>query len=130
MFSICDSSYVPLYLRWLYGIERKQYCGSEIFMDIIRQKKYRMFFMGTSQGTLQGLSYHLSQIDERINGMTFYELPFCNVEDFDYPGIAQMIDEICGHHLGGSGCSETGDIHEPSEALSEKGSDDCRRSRL
>ena len=28
MFSICDSSYVPLYLRWLYGIERKQYCGS------------------------------------------------------------------------------------------------------
>lgn len=52
-----------------------------------------MFFMGTSQGTLQGLSYHLSQIDERINGMTFYELPFCNVEDFDYPGIARMIDE-------------------------------------
>ncbi|MBC5605578.1 WecB/TagA/CpsF family glycosyltransferase [Bacteroides difficilis] len=93
MFSICDSSYVPLYLRWLYGIERKQYCGSEIFMDIIRQKKYRMFFMGTSQGILQGLSHHLSQIDERINGMTFYELPFCNVEDFDYPGIAQMIDE-------------------------------------
>ena len=93
MFSICDSSYVPVSLRWRYGIERKQYCGSEIFMDIIRQKKYRMFFMGTSKGILQGLSHHLSQIDERINGMTFYELPFCNVEDFDYPGIAQMIDE-------------------------------------
>lgn len=43
MFSICDSSYVPLYLRWLYGIERKQYCGSEIFMDIIRQKSTGVF---------------------------------------------------------------------------------------
>lgn len=93
MFSICDSSYVPLYLRWIYGIEREQYCGCEIFMDIIRQKKYRMFFMGTSQTTLQGLSYNLSQIDERINGMTFYELPYCEVENFDYPGIARMIEE-------------------------------------
>lgn len=93
MFSICDSSYVPLYLHWIYGIEREQYCGCEILMDIVRQKKYRMFFMGTSQQTLQGLSYHLSQIDERINGMTFYELPYREVDDFDYPGIARMIEE-------------------------------------
>ena len=49
LFSICDSSYVPVYLKWLYGINRDQYCGSEIFMDIIRSKKYRMIFMGTSQ---------------------------------------------------------------------------------
>ena len=93
LFSICDSSYVPLYLKWIYGIHREQYCGSEIFMDLIRQKKYRMFFMGTSQPTLQGLSYNLSLIDDRINGMTFYELPYRDVEEFDYPGIAQMIEE-------------------------------------
>lgn len=93
MFSICDSSYVPLYLKWLYGIKRAQYCGSEIFMDIVRTRKYRMFFMGTSQPTLQGLSNRLSRIDERIHGMTFYELPFCQVEDFDYPAIARMVEE-------------------------------------
>ena len=93
MFSICDSSYVPIYLHWLYGINREQYCGCEIFMDIIRQKKYRMFFMGTSQSTLQGLSYNLSKIDGRINGMTFYELPYCDVDSFDYQGIARMVEE-------------------------------------
>lgn len=27
MFAICDSSYVPLYLKWLYGLHHKQYCG-------------------------------------------------------------------------------------------------------
>ncbi len=52
MFSICDSGYVPLYLRWIYGIERKQYCGSEIFMDIVHRRRYRMAFLGTTQPTL------------------------------------------------------------------------------
>lgn len=91
LFSICDSSYVPLYLKWLYGINREQYCGSQIFMDIVRMKKYRMFFMGTSKNTLQGLNHQLAKIDQRINEMTFYELPYCRIEDFDYPGIAEMI---------------------------------------
>ena len=45
MFSICDSSYVPLYIRWIYGKRYEQYCGSQIFMDIIRSKRYRMIFM-------------------------------------------------------------------------------------
>ena len=28
MFSICDSSYVPLYLKWIYGKRYEQYCGN------------------------------------------------------------------------------------------------------
>ena len=63
MFSICDSSYVPLYIRWIYGKQYKQYCGSQIFMDIIRSRKYRMIFMGTSQNTLNGLKNNLLKED-------------------------------------------------------------------
>lgn len=91
-FSICDSSYVPLYLRWLYGIQVEQYCGSQIFKDIIESRKYRMFFMGASQRTLNGLKQNLSKIDRRIEGMTFYELPFQEVDDFDYKSIASMVE--------------------------------------
>ena len=32
MFSICDSGYVPLYIRWIHGIHYEQYCGSQIFI--------------------------------------------------------------------------------------------------
>lgn len=91
MFSICDSSYVPVYLKWIYGIRREQYCGSQIFMDLIRAKKYRMFFMGTSQAILDGLKSNLTKIDGRVAGMTFHELPFCTVDEFDYPSIADMV---------------------------------------
>ena len=48
MFSICDSSYVPLYLKRLYGIKRSQFCGSDIFSSVVGMKKYRQFFRGCS----------------------------------------------------------------------------------
>lgn len=92
MFSICDSSYVPLYLRWLYGIKREQYCGSQIFMDVVRKKKYRMFFLGSSAQVLKALKEKLVHYDKRIAEMDFYELPFRNVEDFDYPNIAKNVE--------------------------------------
>lgn len=92
MFAICDSGYVPLYIRWIYGKRYEQYCGSQIFMDIIRSRKYRMIFMGTSQRILDALKQNLTKIDPRIENMTFYELPYRQVDGFDYPAIASMIE--------------------------------------
>ena len=76
MFAICDSSYVPLYLRLLYGRRYRQYCGSDIFRDIVSQRRYRMAFLGT---------------DPDVGQMLFYALQFCAVNDFDYPAIARML---------------------------------------
>ena len=92
MFSICDSSWVPVFLKWIYGIERGQYCGSSIFKDVIEMKRYRQLFMGTSTKVLNALKENLATMDPAIKDMTFYELPFCNVEDFDYPAIAEMVN--------------------------------------
>lgn len=93
MFSICDSSYVPLYLKWIYGINVSQYCGSQIFHDIIASRKYRMIFLGAQQATLNGLQQNLLSTNPDVADMKFVELPFCRVEDFDYPAIAHMVDE-------------------------------------
>ena len=93
MFSICDSSYVPLYLKWIYGISREQYCGSQIFCDIVSSRRYRMIFMGTRQNVLDGLQKNLTEnYNPDCAGMQFVELPYRQVEEFDYPGIARMIE--------------------------------------
>lgn len=92
MFSICDSGYVPLYIRWIYGKRYEQYCGSQIFIDIVRSRKYRMIFMGTSQNTLKGLKENLKKENPDVEGMTFLELPYKAVEDFDYESIAREIE--------------------------------------
>ena len=93
LFSVCDSSYVPLYIRWIYGRRREQYCGSQIFSDIVALGKYRMTFMGTSQEILDGLRTNLAKINPDVAGMDFYELPFCTVDEFDYQTIARRIEE-------------------------------------
>lgn len=91
MFAICDSSYVPLYLRLLYGRRYSQYCGSDIFRDIVSQRRYRMAFLGTDQATLDALREQLGRLNPDVGQMLFYELPFCTVNDFDYPAIARML---------------------------------------
>lgn len=93
LFSICDSSWVPVYVKSIYGIKYEQYCGSEIFKDIVSSRKYRMMFMGTSQATLDGLKKELMKMNPDVEGMQFVELPFRKVEEFDYSEIANMVND-------------------------------------
>lgn len=91
MFAICDSNYVPLYLKLIYGINREQYCGSDIFRDIISSRKYRMAFVGTSNDILIPLKQELIKLNPDVENMLFMELPFCQVDEFDYRKIANTI---------------------------------------
>ena len=93
MFSVCDSSYVPLYIRLIYGERYGQYCGSEIFRDIVTSRKYRMMFLGASQEVLDGLKATVSEWNPDVADMRFVELPFLPVEQFDYEAIARMVEE-------------------------------------
>ena len=92
MFAICDSSYVPLYIKWIYGKKYQQYCGSEIFEDIVKSQKYRMIFLGTQQPVLDGLKKNLTQMNPDVAQMNFIELPFRDVKDFDYQAIAKTVE--------------------------------------
>lgn len=92
MFSICDSSWVPIFLKRIYGEKREQYCGSQIFDDFTRAACYRQLFLGTSQQTLDALKANMAQVDPKIADMCFMPLPFRAVEDFDYPAIAEMVN--------------------------------------
>lgn len=93
MFAICDSSYVPLYIKMIHGLKVGQYCGSEIFKDIISSRKYRMIFLGTQQNILDSLQQNLKNFNPDVTDMKFVELPFRTYKEFDYEEIARMIEE-------------------------------------
>lgn len=93
MFAICDSSYVPLYIKWIYGKKCPQYCGSDIFVDVVTKRKYRMIFLGTRESVLRPLQKNLAKMNPDVIDMKFVELPFCKVDEFDYPAIARMIED-------------------------------------
>ncbi|MCC8145457.1 MAG: WecB/TagA/CpsF family glycosyltransferase [Bacteroidales bacterium] len=93
LLTICDSGWVPLYLKSLYNIRREQYCGSDLLMDIVSLKKYKMMFLGSSRDILTALQQRLSSVDPEIQSMLFSSLPFREVKDFDYEQIAEQIKE-------------------------------------
>ena len=92
MFSICDSSWVPLYLKRIYGFQPEQYCGSHIFAEVTGMRKYRQIFLGTDTQTLEALRLYLLRRDPAFSGMKFIALPYRSVEDFDYGSIAAMVN--------------------------------------
>lgn len=94
MFSICDSSFVPLYIKWIYGKRFQQFSGSTIFKELVSESSYRLFFLGTNDNVLSSLKRNLSEkLNPNCSDMSFMSLPFKNAEDFDYAGIAKSIEE-------------------------------------
>ena len=63
MFSIVDSSWVPLFVKYIYGYKWEQYCGSQIFDDMTKMKHYRMYFLGSSQKVLDALKKEMVEVD-------------------------------------------------------------------
>lgn len=93
MFSICDSSWVPLFLRHLYGIRRTHYCGAQMFRDMVEGSNYRMAFLGGGAEVLRDLRTGITPWNPAVAEMPFVELPFCSVEEFDYSAIATKLND-------------------------------------
>lgn len=88
----CDGSVLAKILAWIHKEPIDSYIGADIFIKYIKMKRFRQFFLGNTREVLDGLRKNLSEIDPAIAGMRFETLPFRSVDDFDYEGIAAMIN--------------------------------------
>ena len=89
----CDGSILAKILAWIHKEPIDRYIGADIFIKYVKMCKFRQFFLGNTEEVLAGLRENLSKIDPRIADMRFETLPFKKVDEFDYEGIAQMINE-------------------------------------
>lgn len=89
--NICDSSYIPLLIRIIHGLNFKHYTGCDLFFELLKQKGYDFFFLGTNNLVLRGLKENLS-INYNVSNYYFKELPYLSVEHFDYAKIARNIN--------------------------------------
>lgn len=88
-----DSSWFPVMINCIYKTHYKNYCSADMFEEIVKRRKYRQFFLGNTQKVLDGLRNKLSEWDPAIADMEFQELPYRKVEEFDYEGIAKILNE-------------------------------------
>lgn len=92
--NICDGSVLALILGKIHGQNFKSYVGADLFLNYVHRKCYKQYFLGNTRDVLDGLRNNLKNIDSKIESMSFVELPFRKVEDFDYKAIATHINEI------------------------------------
>ena len=89
----CDGSVLAKILGKIHHEPLQSYIGADIFIKYIKMCRFRQFFLGNTQEVLDGLRENLSKIDPKIKDMRFETLPFRAVDDFDYAGIAKMIND-------------------------------------
>lgn len=89
----CDGSILAKILAHIYKQPLDSYIGADIFIKYIKMRRFKQYFLGNTPEVLAGLKNNLSKIDANIATMPFETLPFRKVEEFDYPAIAQKINE-------------------------------------
>lgn len=88
----CDGSVLAKILGMIHHEPLDSYIGADIFIKYVRMCKFKQFFLGNTPEVLAGLKENLSKIDPKISDMRFETLPFRKVDEFDYQGIADMIN--------------------------------------
>lgn len=88
----CDGSVLAKILGKIHHEPLDSYIGADIFIKYIKMCKFKQFFLGNTPEVLAGLRENLSKIDPKIKDMRFETLPFRKVDEFDYQGIADMIN--------------------------------------
>jgi len=92
--NLCDGSMLAKIIGAIHHKPFKSYIGANLFIEYVKLCRYKQFFLGNTREVLDGLKTNLSKIDPLIASMPFEELPFRKVEEFDYVGIAEMINKV------------------------------------
>lgn len=92
LINICDGSVLALILGLIHGQRFESYIGADLFDKYVGMRKYKQFFLGNIRPVLERLRENLARTDPAIADMPFEELPFKDVDGFDYPAIAAMIN--------------------------------------
>lgn len=88
----CDSSWLPIFINKIHKTNYSNYYSADLFFELIRKKQYRHFFLGSNQRVLDSLRQSLEQYAPAIATMQFMELPFVEVQSFEYEKIAETIN--------------------------------------
>ena len=93
-FNICDGSLLSSMIGFLYKKKFDSYPGPDFFMDKIRERKYTHTFLGSTQENLKCLKSELYKVDVNVTKSLFLELPFMDVEDFNYEEISRKVNKF------------------------------------
>jgi len=90
----CDGSSIAILAGYLHKKKFSTYTGPEIFSKYVKQNRYKQYFIGNTKEMHEGLKARFIELNYNIEQFKFEALPFLDVNDFDYPSIAENINNF------------------------------------
>lgn len=92
-FNLCDGSSIAILASRIHNKELKPYTGPDLFMKYV-STKYKQCFVGNTEENLIKMEKEMRKTGLDTSRFKYIPLPFRKVEDFDYPSIANEINEF------------------------------------
>lgn len=94
----CDGSYIAMYASKLHRENLKQYIGPEFFEKFIF-KEAKHIILGSNQRVFDKIIDRVELQGGDKNNIYYIELPFKSVDEFDYIGIASIINKNNANYI-------------------------------
>jgi N-acetylglucosaminyldiphosphoundecaprenol N-acetyl-beta-D-mannosaminyltransferase len=91
--NICDGSSIATLAGLIHKKKLQPYTGPELFSNLI-EKEYKQYFIGNTPENLMLLKKEFESLNYNVNNFKFMELPFKEVDEFDYVSIAENINSF------------------------------------
>ena len=88
----CDGSSIALFINLIYKKKYETFTGPQLLSHYIKTNNHHVF-LGNTIEIQNKLQHHLLQQGLNYNTFNFIQLPFNNVDDFDYVNIAKQVSD-------------------------------------
>lgn len=93
LINTCDGSSIATMANLIYKQNFHALNGPQLFKNYI-EKEYVQLLLGSTEETINRVKNQLSLKDIRTDHLKLLSLPFLNIDEFDFKGIAKEINSI------------------------------------
>lgn len=90
----CDGGSIATIVNRIHGTNVRAYNGPDLFEDYIKKTDYKQLLLGNTEKMYQKIVEELHRRGISSAHISHLPVPFAKVEEFDYKGIAQKVNEV------------------------------------
>lgn len=94
----CDGSYIAMIASKIHNESLRQYIGPDFFRKFI-YKKGKHLILGNTEEVYNKIILRIKENNSSVNDYSYLGLPFKSVDEFDYQGIASIINDRSPNYI-------------------------------
>jgi len=94
MINSCDGGSVAMMVNRIHGTNVRAYNGPDLFVNYIGRSDFKQLLLGNTKEKYQMIVEELKRRGFSFDHVSYLDVPFAKVEEFDYKTIAEKINSM------------------------------------